>query len=134
FLFQASRFADVKGQWGINFALFAPGTGSARDSYPHDLIDIVGHELAVVGTKPLYNSDAHTKMSDWYRAPLRGLPTGDAPQLTNSTGVKQRGRGRLTDSAIGYFYSSANSVYDNQTCVALFTSTCSAGNGTSIEV
>lgn len=134
FLFQASRFADVKGQWGINFALFAPGTGSVRDSYPHDLIDVVGHELAVVGTKYLYNSDAHTKMSAWYRAPLRGLPTGDAPQLTTSTNVKQRGIGRLTDSAIGYFHSNSNSTYHNQTNVALFTSTCSAGHGTSIEV
>lgn len=131
FLFQASHFVDVKGQWGINFAIMSPGK-HIGNVFDHDIIDVEGAYLVKVGDKSLYSTDGRVRMSQWYRNPIKGLKTLDEPQMTNSINVKDKGYGKSLKNSYGYFYSNSNSVYHNATNVALFSSAFSGGHGVGI--
>lgn len=134
FLFQASHFADVKANWGINFAIFSNGMSENVSDFNFDLVDINTDtfELEVQTTKDVYNVDNGVKASDWVRQEVKGLKTYDAPQLSSALNVKEKGYSMLVDNSFGYYMCLNNNIYENGTGQALFTSGMSRGHGVSI--
>jgi len=129
-LFQASHFADVKTQWGISFAVWKEGENKKLDLVL-DLVDEVNFELQKIGTKLMY--PANTKeASKWVREEIKGMKAKDAPQLSSTFRLKDKGKGKLIDGALGYMLSSSNSVYDNAVLCALLTSTYPGATGFSV--
>ena len=134
FLFQASHFSDVSGNWGINFAVFGNTLNAVKDNFVHDLIetDNSNIDLHVVGQKTIYNSDYAVSCSEWVRREVKGVKTYDAPQLSSAMKIKQDGWGTIVENAFGYFLNQANKVEENPTGIALFSGTCSKAHGVSI--
>lgn len=130
FLFQASHFSDVSTQWGINFAVFSNITNSIKESFIHDLVDFNedGFELGVTGNKVIYNTDSVNKLSDWTKGGVINNKV-DRPQLTSAVKVKNKKGDSINENSFGSFMNKMNSVYVNQTNVAIFTSATSTGNG-----
>lgn len=127
FLFQASHFTDVKGQWGINFAIMSPGK-HIGNTFPHDLIGVEEASLETAGKKILYNTDGARSMSSWSRGDLPNK-TPMQPALRLGSAVRPVGVESSRGGCFGYFMSNANSPYDNAMSVALFTSVSCKGFG-----
>lgn len=131
YLINASNFADVK-PWGLLFTVWCSG------KFYNNEINLSVMEVGEngkpmrVSTKTVYNCDNHIPASKWIREETKSLKTHDAPQMSNSITIKQDGRGRLTNKALGYFSNNSNSVYDNPTYVFLTTSCGSRAHGLSI--
>lgn len=82
--------------------------------------------------KIVYNLDSREKASDWVRRKIKGLKTYDAPQISSALRIKQKGRGKLVDNALGYMVNTGNAIYKNGTDVFILSGTASMANGFSI--
>ena len=89
-------------------------------------------EFVVTGVKTIYNLDNAVPCSKWVREEVKGVKTFDAPQLSSGCKVKQSGRGKLVEGALGYMLNDSNNVYKNDTSVALFSGAFSNANGLSV--
>jgi hypothetical protein len=132
-LFNASHFSDTADTWGISFALFDSNKQKSFQEFSHRLLDYVGLEVDVVGTKTLYNIDGLQSCSDWCKEPVKKLPRlrhDEYPQLSSGCTVKDAefGRGTFGVGAIGSYLNSGNAVYDALQDTAIYTAGCSKGN------
>ena len=80
----------------------------------------------------LYSTDKTTAASAWIRKEVKGKKTFDAPQLSSGCNIKQLGRGRLVDNALGYMVTGGNNVYFNDTNVSMFSGAFSGAHGLSV--
>lgn len=132
-LFKASYFSNVKGIWGIDFAIWKTGETENKREFLHVIKDISdNNSINHIGKKYLYNIDDTISCSDWIKEEVVKLKAYDAPQLGSALVVKSSGRGRLVDKALGYYVNVSNSVYKNTTDVFIVSSTSSMANGISI--
>lgn len=133
-LFNASHFDDCSKDWGISFSIWSSGECLNKNTFTHKVkdIDTEGNIVNVLD-KQIYNLDDCKKTcSDWIKEEVKKIKTKDAPQLSSAINVKQKGRGRLVDGALGYYVNGGNNVYKNNTDVYLLSSAGSVGNGISI--
>jgi len=128
-LFQASHFADVKGQWGISFTVWQKGQ-EERSEFPLDIIELEDFELKNNGTKIVYSTQA--SCLEWVRESVLGLKKNDSPQMAAATNVTQKGKGFAAINSIGHFHDNTNKVCDNSTQISLFSSCCADGHSISI--
>lgn len=134
FLLQGSEFADVSSEWGISLTIKEKATYPQKDSGKYR-VDLVGKDLhgsTLLGSHYLYNTDGTVSGAAWVREEVKGIKTLDVPQLGSSLTVKDSGRGRLVEGALGYFYSNNNKVEKNATEVAFLSSAFSSANGLSV--
>ena len=107
FLFQASHFADVKANWGINFAIFSNNQSENVSDFNFELVDINtdNFELEVQSVKDVYNVDVTLKASDWVRQETKGLKTFDIPCVSSALTVKDsiKSIGKSAENSLGYF-------------------------------
>ena len=135
FMFQASHFADVNGSWGISHTIWnSPGKTNLSAPVPCTLKDEPKGTFAVtdIGPKALYNSD-NREASKWVREPIKGRKGVDAPQSSSGLKVKGKGRGSISQGAMGYMQSNGNSIQYNTQFVALYPSAFSGANGFSVR-
>ena len=130
--FKASHFADCADNWGIAFSFWANGVCEDKENFIHTLIDVEDNHIVEIGKKTIYNVDYSTTASDWIKSEVKKNNTYDAPQLSSGIKVKQNGRGRLCENALGYFVNVSNNVYKNITDVFMLSCTSSMGNGISV--
>jgi hypothetical protein len=101
--------------------------------FKYDLLDLTKDtEIINSGEKTIYNTDEIYAASDWVREEVKGLKTFDAPQLSSALNVKQKGRGKMIEGALGYFYNKSNNVMKNITEVTILSSSFSDSAGPSI--
>ena len=110
------------------------------DEYSAPVPSIHNHEIYISilklfqienkSTKFVYNTDQLKSLKDYAKGQIKGAK--DAPQLSSSLKVKQKGYGSLLPNSFGYLLSTANNVGKSMEDVALFTSTCSVGHGFSV--
>ena len=131
-VFKASHFADCADNWGIAFSFWANGVCEDKENFIHTLIDVEDNHIVEIGKKTIYNVDYSTTASDWIKSEVKKNNTYDAPQLSSGIKVKQNGRGRLCENALGYFVNVSNNVYKNITDVFMLSCTSSMGNGISV--
>lgn len=131
-LFNAGHFSGVSAKWGINFTVWTGGKTEQKQSFTHDLVDVVDGVIMKVGEKNIYNVDGCSLASDWIREDVKKLKTYDAPQMSSALIVKPKGVGKLCNNALGYFVSIANNVYQNQQDVTMQSGTSSRGHGISV--
>lgn len=132
-LFQASHFADVKGVWGVDFAIWSSGETSDKTNFIHTLKDLDGdNQIISTGTKTIYNLDGMATCSDWIKSDVEKMKTFDAPQMTNALFIKPCGRGKIVENAIGYYVNVSNTVYENSGNVFITSSCAAKANGISI--
>jgi len=132
----ASVFSDVSSQWGILFSMWSAGQNN-YDEFKVKLLEKVENEdcfeeLKTTSDKILYNLDGKIPASKWVREEVKDLKTYDAPQMSSGIKVKEKGRGKSVDNALGYFANSANNICANPLSVFIVSSASSAGNGLSI--
>lgn len=136
FLFQASHFADVKANWGINFAIFSNNQSENVSDFNFELVDINtdNFELEVQSVKDVYNVDVTLKASDWVRQETKGLKTFDIPCVSSALTVKDsiKSIGKSAENSLGYFYNSNNNVNKNAQSVSLFSTSFADAHGLSI--
>lgn len=127
FIIQGNQFADVKGSWGISFALL---TNNGKYNIEASILNKVNeNKVECLGKKTLYNLDDKESLSNWIKPKGKGI---DAPQMSNAINWKQEGRGKLIPGALGYMMFNANNVEQSIQFVT-YTSSCMAGaNGVSI--
>lgn len=132
-LFQASHFVDVKTQWGVCFTVWEPKTEVNVENKKVLLLKDVNdnYEIETIGTKEMYAPNGNA-CSNWVRKEIKRIKTQDAPQLSSSITVKQKGCGKIVDKAIGYLSSNANNVNENTLFVVLFSSSSAFGSGFSV--
>lgn len=132
-LFKASHFADVKSIWGIDFSIWKSGISKDKNNFPIKLKDTDEfNNIITTGTKEIYNMDNQKSCSDWIKEEVKKLKTYDAPQMGSALTIKQSGRGKLVENALGYYVNVSNNVYKNATDVFIVSSTSSMANGISI--
>lgn len=132
-MFSAKHFSDTSPAWGITFGIWERGKTKDIHNFNFKCVDTDDKGVIVeCGQKNLYNVWHSGKMSDWYKSSIKGMKTHDAPQLSSGVKVKQKGRGKLIDGALGYYTSVANNVCSNAENVFLLSSCASMGNGSSI--
>lgn len=128
-VFKASHFADVANNWGISFSIWHNGITFAKDYFKHDLVDANGEGVISVGEKIVYNTDNTISANDWAKETVKKLKTFDAPQISSGVTIKQDGRGRISEDALGYIASNSNNVDMNAMFVAMFSGAHSRANG-----
>jgi hypothetical protein len=132
-IFQASNFADVKDNWGIAFSVWKSGVTKDKNNFLFKVNEIKeSAEIATTEIKKIYNLDNVKSCSDWIKEDVATMKTSDAPQMTNAINIKQQGRGKLVEGALGYYVNVSNNVYKNPTDVYLLSGTASTANGISI--
>lgn len=131
-LFKASYFSGVKESWGISFSIWKSGESNNITEFKHTVKDLINGQIIGIGTKIIYNLDLEKSFSDWIKEDVIGNNTKDAPQLSSAINVKQKGRGRIIDGALGYYVNVSNNVYKNISDVFLLSSASSTANGISI--
>ena len=85
--------------------------------------------IVTIQEKEVYNLDGVVSAADWVRAPIKGVKTFDAPQMTSAITIKEDGRGRTCNGALGYMHNNANNVQYNGTLVGLYCSPFAAAHG-----
>lgn len=130
--FKASYFSGVKDSWGINFSIWKSGESNNSTEFKHTIKDLIDGQIIDIGTKIIYNLDLEESFSYWIKEDVKNKKTKDAPLLSSAINVKQIGRGRIVDGALGYYVNLSNNVYKNISNVFLLSSTSSTENGISI--
>ena len=135
--FQASHFADVSDSWGISFSIWKSGTTNNKNEFKYTLIDKDEFDdgIIVIGDKLVYNIDGFKSAKEWIKENVCLRNTIDRPTFSN--GIKlatgKHCNTTLLKDAIGCYSNMGNNVDQNQTKVALFTSSDSSNaNGLSI--
>lgn len=131
--FKASHFADVADNWGISFSIWNCGKQINKNNFNYNLIDNVNGEVTKTGEKVVYNIDGENSASDWVREAVKKLKTYDAPQMSSGCIVKQDGRGKIIENALGYFASNSNNVDMNAMYVTMYSGANSRSHGCSIS-
>lgn len=137
-LFQASNFADVKGNWAIDFSIWKAGNldQNKRNVFDHKLIQLdTAGKVTIAGNKKLWNTDnKNTKSLQKYL----NENTEDKSQLTKRKLVF---RSRYVTSnkffdrpqnAIGYIINDTNNIEASAKGVYLMSSTVTRHIKTSI--
>jgi hypothetical protein len=94
----------------------------------------VDGRIVTIAEKDIYNLDGEKLASDWIREPVKAIiEKTDAPQMTSAINVKNDGKGRFSNTAIGYIHNNANNVQYNQQLVGIYSSPFSAGQGVLID-
>ena len=124
FLFQASHFADVKGNWGISFTVWSEGETSSNRDLKVALKDVRNFCVATTGTKAIYNSNGR-EASGWIKAPTTGIRGCDAPQL--KSGLISVNDGCGVSGNIGSWANDSNSVMQSGQLVFLLSGAYSRG-------
>lgn len=124
FMFQASEFADVADNWGIEFVLFDKKSNVSEKNFALKLKNLSNATIQKFGTKTLYALDESKKASKWVRGNVNSLDkTKDVLYLKNAINVyhKQGYKGRVADESqfLGGFFTNANCVEKNNQFVAL---------------
>ena len=94
-------------------------------------IDANTYTVEIIGTKEVYAPNGNSA-SKWVREEIKGKKTEDSPQMTNSIGIKQKGRGKLIPNSLSYLTIGGNSVNDNLIGVYITSVAGSRGNGLSV--
>ena len=130
-LFQASNFADVAGQWGIGFTVWAHGKQKEHPILNVCELNTDTFQVKKVSSKTVYSAEDQGA-SDWVRE-LGGVEGAiDAPQLGSSVTVKNEGRGRLVKDSLAYMTNVSNNIYKNGDGVFLTSSCSSMAHGLSV--
>jgi hypothetical protein len=98
--------------------------------YSFDLLVYEDFQIVKKTEKHFYNTDKLCSLKNW--ANNGKIKTFDLPQLSSPLLIKNKGRGKLSKDAIGYFLSGGNNVGENAETVAILSSSSSKGNGFSI--
>lgn len=131
FLFQASHFADVKANWGINFAIFSNNKSENVSDFNFDLVDVNkdSFDLEIQATKDVYNVDNSLKASDWVRQEVKKHKDLVLyPHLSSSLKVSDKDNQRIVRNSLGSVCFLSNSVYKNSVGVSFFSSIQTQGN------
>lgn len=133
-LFNAKNFNDCKESWGIGFSIWKTGKCIDKNNFIHE-VKMLDSNNNIIKTmnKNIYNlDDREETCSDWIKKEVIRMKTKDAPQMSSAIKIKQKGRGKLVDGALGYYVNVGNSIYKNNTDVYLLSSAGSTANGISI--
>jgi hypothetical protein len=76
-------------------------------------------QIVTVATKEFYNLDNTITASKWVRPNKKGTNI-DMPILKNACSVCDKGTNTYSNDAVGTFYTVANDIQHNPTCVSLF--------------
>lgn len=139
FLANAALFSQVKGDWGVSFAIFKSQSSLEASSIPSEfslnIVSLNGEGLALEehGAKVIYNLDQQTPASEWVREFTKGAKTFDCPQLSSAINVKQTGCGKMVQDGIGYFDNQANNIYFNSISAGIFSSGYAHAHGVPIS-
>lgn len=131
-LFSASNFNDCASSWGISFSLWKGEECKDKSNFIHQIKEFNDTEIYKIEDKNIYNLDTDETCSDWIKKEVNKIKTVDAPQMSSALGIKQSGRGKLIENALGYYVNVGNSVYKNPTDVFIVSKTSSTANGISI--
>lgn len=95
------------------------------------LKEIKEGQVITNGNKELYNADKK-RAGIWNRKEIKGRKTFDAPNVSSAVKIKQKGRGKIINNALGYTDNHNNNVYHNNSGVLITSSCFSEGHGFSI--
>jgi len=133
FMFQASEFADVKGDWGVSFTHITDQEGFEQSKFELKRTNQDTFEIESFGIKGFYSTDEFYPASKWVR---EGLPKNseDVPMLSSSIKLKNKPKRfpKIAKNAIGYMLNRSNSVYTNPDSVSLFTTMYFDAHGLSV--
>lgn len=134
-LFQASEFADVSANWGINFTIWNCGETDNKDAFNHTLVSNIDGEIIGDKTIEIYNLDNLASGKNWIKEPIKGIKVVEKPTLSSGLTVKvgPNTKTKIAEDAMGCYYNVANDVLHNSTFVTLYSSADSSNaNGLSI--
>jgi hypothetical protein len=134
FLFSANNFDEVSDGWGISFSILESKINNLNnDFYCFTLVETdENFDLKNVGYKKIYNTDSRIPANEWVKKEIKKIKTFDAPQQSSPCVIKQKGCGKISNNALGYFLTNSNNVQFNRTGCSLFSSCYSGGHGISI--
>lgn len=132
-LFCADHFSDTSSAWGISFGVWTSGKTKDIHNFNFTCVD-TNEDGAIVEceSKTLYNVWDSGTLSQWVKAPIEGMKTQDAPQLSSGVVVKQKGCGNWIAGALGYFNNAGNNIGHSAQQTALFSSAYGNGHGHAI--
>ena len=88
--------------------------------FEFDLLDLTDNlEIVNNGNKIIYNTDNKMSASDWVKEKNDFY---DCPQMSSALIVKESGKGKWCDGALGYIINNSNNVYYNGSLCSIFTS------------
>ena len=124
-LFNASEFADVSSNWGINFSIWNSGEQKDKSNFIHKLIGDENGEIIVSGEKNIYNIDGLVRGNDWARSKVKqegkndylGVKSAIVPNISEHKYIKSVG-----DNLLGSMRSVSNDVYNSTQFVFLASS------------
>lgn len=113
FVFQASQFADVKGNWGISFTYTDWSEPKYLDYCEMVIKSYENIKMNELGIKTLYNLDNKIQCSKWVKTYCKDI-VEDVNSFTMSSGVKvSDGTCKISQDAIGYALLDTNIVEKN---------------------
>lgn len=121
-VFQASNFADVADNWGIQFALYG-GLKSYDSTFIYTLTDNKENGVVTLGNKVLYSLNKELRASSWVRDRGKYVLTKDVLYLKNALNVYHKlgykGRIDSEDDFLGGFFTNSNIIEKNGQFVAI---------------
>ncbi len=132
FMFQASEFSDVSGAWAVSFTVWRGGEKNATiNDVPLRFyrFENDGPQKKKIEEGVKVMGYPVVAANEWVRVNMKGVKTFDAPQTSNFVTVKQDGRGRLCEGALGYMNNNSNIVQQNTQMVGLYSSCFSGAHG-----
>lgn len=113
FIFQASQFADVKGNWGISFTYTDWSEPKYIDSCDMIVKSYDNMQMNNLGIKTLYNLDNKIQCSKWVKGFCKDI-IEEVDSFTMSSGVKvSDGNCKISKDAIAYALLDTNIVEKN---------------------
>lgn len=134
-LFQASEFADVSANWGINFTIWHCGETNNKDIFKHTLVMNDDGEIIKGETIDIYNLDNLADGKSWIKEPIKGVKVVEKPTMSSGLVVKvgANTNTKIAENALGCYRNTANDVLNSTTFVALYSSADSSNaNGLSV--
>lgn len=134
-LFQASEFADVSANWGINFTIWHGGETENKDVFNHTLVSNIDGEIVNGENIEIYNLDNLADGKSWIKEPIKGVKVVEKPTMSSGLVVKvgANTNTKIAENALGCYYNVASDVLHNTTFVSLYSSADSSNaNGLSI--
>lgn len=132
FMLNAGEFDGCKDNWGITFTIWKDS-----DSKAESLIVKKNNNGCVedVGNCKLYNLDGKTTLFNYARETVANVEKLNALNLSSPLKVANAKnlRGKLTEKAIGYYYSGGNNIESNLSDTYILTASSQNNYGVSIE-
>lgn len=131
FVFKASDFADVNGNWGITFSLWL-GNNEKADVVSCDMQVALasGKGVKYVGQKRFYNLDKVCACADWCKTDEELVLLPDFVPLTSAlVWLEENKCGSFARGSLGYYYNVSNIVDNNSQLVFMLSSANANGHG-----